>query len=151
VVGAPGENWELIPLANFVRWSGAVHVYRRANNRWVRVQVLVFNDPAQPSFGRIGFGSEIATNGRYFWITSPNANSQFSSEIQEGPALLYRWNAGRLEFVARGPNSMSGGGIDMTRRYVIEGDNWSSRLFHFEGAHITDLSTLVPTDTDITD
>ena len=39
----------------------------------------------------------------------------------------------------------------MTRRYVIEGDNWSSRLFHFEGAHIIDLSAFVPTDTDSAD
>ena len=151
VVGAPGENQEFIPLENSVRWGGAVHVYLRANNRWVRVQRLASNDPAQPSFGLVGFGSEIETNGRYIWITAPSAHSQFSSEIQEGPASLYRWKARRLEFVARGPDSKPEGGIDMTRRYVIEGDIYESRIHNIEGAHITDLTTFAPTDTEIAD
>ena len=128
-----------------------MHVYHRAKNGWVRVQRLASNDPAQPSYGLVGFGWDIATNGRYFWITSPLAHSQFFSEVQMGPASLYRWNAGRLEFVARGPDSTPDGGIDMTRRYVIEGDIYRFSPHHFEGAHIIDLSTLVPTDTDIAD
>jgi hypothetical protein len=33
----------------------------------------------------------------------------------------------------------------MTRRYVIEGDIYGS-IHQLEGAHITDLSTLVPRD-----
>jgi hypothetical protein len=150
VVGAPSENTELIPEENFVRWGGAVYVYRRVNDRWVRVQRLASNDPAQPSYGLVGFGAEIVTNGRYFWITSPNTHDQFASVVQSGPASLYRWNAGRLEFVALGPDSLPGGGIDMTRRYVIEGDIYGS-IHQLEGAHITDLSTMVPADTDIAD
>jgi hypothetical protein len=150
VVGAPGENLEFILQENGVRWGGAVHVYRRANNRWVHVQRLASNDPAQPSYGLVGFGSEIVTNARYFWITAPGAHDQFASTVQEGPASLYRWNAGHLELVTYGGDSLPRGGIDMTRRYVIEGDIYGG-IAQLEGAHVVDLSTLVPSDIDLAD
>jgi hypothetical protein len=150
VVGAPGEDQELIPEENAVRWGGAAHVYRRAKDRWVHVQRLATNEAAQPSSGLVGFGSEITTNGRYFWITAPYAHDKFASVVQSGPASLYRWSAGHLEFVAHGPESLPGGGIDMTRRYVIEGDIYGS-IHQLEGAHVTDLSTMVPTDTEMAD
>ena len=151
VVGAAGEDLEYILEENGVRWGGAVYVYHRVNNRWVGVQRLASNDPAQPSYGLVGFGSKIVTNGRYFWITAPGAHSQFASEIQEGPASLYRWNDGHLEFVAHPGNSLPRGGIDMSRRYVIEGDIYEGAYFQLEGAHIIDLSPVVPTDTDLAD
>ncbi len=151
VIGAPGENQEV--QENSFLWSGAVHVYRhvhshvhgQVHNRWVRVQRLASNDPAQPSYALVGFGSEIETNGRYFWITAPRDHDQSASTVQSGPASLYRWNAGRLELVAHGPNSLPRGGIDMSRRYVIEGDIHGS-IHQLEGAHIIDLSTVVPTE-----
>jgi len=148
VVGSPGENLEL--QENSFRWGGAVYVYHRANHCWVRVQRLAANDPAQPSYGLVGFGSEIVTNGRYFWITAPSAHDQNASEVQHGPASLYRWNAGHLEFVAFGGDSMPQGGIDMSSRYVIEGDIYGS-IHQLEGAHIVDLSTVVPADTEVVD
>jgi hypothetical protein len=148
VVGSPGENLEL--QENSFLWGGAVYVYHRANHCWVRVQRLASNDPAQPSYGLVGFGSEIVTNGRYFWITSPSAHDQNASEVQHGPASLYRWNAGQLEFVAFAGDSMPQGGIDMSRRYVIEGDIYGS-IHQLEGAHIVDLTTVVPADAVIAD
>jgi hypothetical protein len=143
VVGAPVEDQALED--NSFLWSGAVYAYRRMNDRWVRVQRLAASDPAQPSYGLVGFGSEIVTNGRYVWITSPHEHDQNASTVQMGPASLYRWNSGHLEYVTDGPDSLPQGGIDMTRRYVIEGDIYGS-IHQLEGAHITDLSTLVPRD-----
>jgi hypothetical protein len=143
VVGAPLENQEL--LENSFLWSGAVHVYLRVNGHWVRVQRLASNDPAQPSYALVGFGSQVVTSGGYVWITAPYEHEQNASTVQNGPASLYRWNAGRLEFVGHFGNSLPGGGIDMTRRYVIEGDIFDGALAHFEGAHIIDLATIVPT------
>ena len=149
VVGAPIENQEL--LENSFLWSGAVHVYLRVNGRWVRVQRLASNNPAQPSYALVGFGSQVVTSGGYVWITAPYEHEQNASTVQNGPASLYRWNAGRLEFVGHFGNSLPGGGIDMTRRYVIEGDIFDGALAHFEGAHIIDLSTLVPVQTNSAD
>lgn len=143
VVGAPLENQEL--LENSFLWSGAVHVYLRVNGRWVRVQRLVSNNPDQPSYALVGFGSEIVTNGGFVWITSPLEHDQNASTVQHGPASLYRWNAGRLQFVGHLGNALPGGGIDMSQRYVIEGDIVDNVFFHSEGAHIIDLTTIVPT------
>lgn len=146
VVGAPSEDQEYDLEANGVRWSGAVHVYRRAHHRWVHVQKLATNDLEQPSYGSVQFGREVITNGRDVWITAPYSNEQWASTLQEGPAALYRWNEGRLEYVMDGPSSYPEGAIDMTRRYLIEGDvlNYPA----LDGAHIVDLNPTAPTDTE---
>ena len=141
LVGAPGEDEQYEYLENLILWRGAVYVYLHSKDHWVRVQRLASNDPAQPSYHHVGFGQEILMSGSNVWITAPWSNLQNSSELQIGRSSLYRWNGGRLEFVGHGPNSWPEGGIDMTRRYVIEGDIWHDRLFHNEGAHITEIST----------
>jgi hypothetical protein len=142
VVGAPWEGES--SHDNLTDFAGAVHVYRRAHDGWVRVQRLATNEPGVQG-GLVGFGTAIVTNGRYVWITAPYANDQFASTLQNGPASLYRWSGGHLEYVARGWNSFPVGGIDMSRRYVIEGDIYGS-IHNVEGAHIVDLGTLVPAD-----
>jgi hypothetical protein len=147
LVGAPYENEEYEDLENRELWAGAVYVYRKRSQGWTMVQRLATNEPSQPSYGRIKFGWEIVTNGRYVWITAPFAHDLFASEQQLGPASLYRWNAGELEFVAGGPNSYARGAIDMSRRYVIEGDIFSGGFQMDEGAHIVDLRSLAPADT----
>ena len=139
LVGAPDEDAQY--LDNSILWRGAVYVYLHSKDHWVRVQRLATNDPAQPSYAMVGFGQEILMSGGNVWITAPWSNLQNSSELQIGRSSLYRWNGGRLEFVAHGPSSWPEGGIDMTKRYVIEGDIWYDRLFHNEGAHITEIST----------
>jgi hypothetical protein len=144
VVGAPSEDQEV--QDNSFLWGGAVYVYHRANDGWLRVQRLAASDPAQPSYGLVGFGSQIVASGRHVWITAPTAHDQFASDVQMGPASLYRWNAGHLEYLVDGPDSMPGGAIDMSRRYVIEGDIFGG-IHNLEGAHIVDLGTLVPGDT----
>jgi len=149
LVGAPYEDQQFLPLS--ILWRGAVHVYLHTNDRWVRVQRLASNDPAQPSYAMVGFGQEILMSGGYVWITAPHGNEQNASALDIGRSSLYRWNAAaRLEFVAHGPNSWPEGGIDMTSRYVIEGDiwnGWGGQNYHREGAHITDLSPVVPIST----
>ena len=145
LVGAPYEDQQFLPLS--ILWRGAVHVYLRTNDRWVRVQRLASNDPAQPSYAMVGFGQEILMSGGYVWITAPHGNEQNVSALDIGRSSLYRWNAGRLEFVAHGPNSWPEGGIDMTSRYVIEGDILNGQIHHSEGAHIIDLSPVVPIST----
>jgi hypothetical protein len=147
LVGAPYEDQQVQYLENSILWSGAVHVYLRTNDRWVRVQRLASNVPGQPSYAHVGFGQEILMSGGYVWITAPHGNEQFISSLDIGRSSLYRWNAGRLEFVAHGPNSWPEGGIDMTSRYVIEGDILNGQIHHREGAHIIDLSPVVPIST----
>jgi hypothetical protein len=145
VVGAPVENQAL--QENSFLWGGAVHVYRRSHHRWTRVQRLAADDPAQPSYGLVGFGAGIVTNGPYVWITAPIAHDQYASDVQHGPSSLYRWNAGRLEYVVDGADDMPQGALDMSGRYVIKG-NLFGGLAQLEGADITDLATLVPTEAD---
>jgi hypothetical protein len=151
VVGSPREDLQGAGPDNSIPWSGAVYVYLRVNDRWVRVQRLASNDPAQPSYALVGFGSQIVTSGGYVWITAPYANEQWASEIQTGPASLYRWNAGRLQFVSHGPDSLPQGAIDMGSRYVIEGDILSGPIHHIERAHITDLNGFMPVVADSAD
>ncbi|HET9865640.1 MAG TPA: FG-GAP repeat protein, partial [Steroidobacteraceae bacterium] len=148
LVGAPGKDEEFDFDNNAVLWSGAVYAYRLRNHRWVQVQRLATNVPAQPSYASVQFGWEIVTNGRHVWITAPFAHDQSDSSIQAGRPALYRWNAGQLEYVIDGPDSYAEGAIDMSRRYVIESDLFNFGLQSTEGAHNVDLRTLVPTDTD---
>lgn len=150
LVGAPGEDAQYSYLDNSILWRGAVYVYLYSKDHWVRVQRLATNDPAQPSYAHVGFGQEILMSVGNVWITAPWSNMQNSSELQIGRSSLYRWKGGRLEFVAHGPNSWPEGGIDMTSRYVIEGDiwnGWGGQNYHREGAHIIDLSPVVPIST----
>ncbi|HET9864183.1 MAG TPA: hypothetical protein VFP37_12110 [Steroidobacteraceae bacterium] len=147
VVGASGENRVL--EENSFLWSGAVYVYAHARHRWARVQRPAADDPAQPSYALVGFGWEILTDGRFVWITAPFEHDQNASTVQSGPASLYRWNGRRLEFVTHASSSLPGGGSDMSRRYVIEGDIYGS-IHQLDGAHVVDLSELVrpATETD---
>jgi hypothetical protein len=144
VVGAPYENQQYDYENNLALWAGAVYVFRKAQQRWFLVQRLATNEPDQPSYGSVQLGTEIVTNGPLVWITAPFAHEQWSSEIQVGSALLYRWSAGSLEYVVDGPYSFPDGGIDMSRRYVIEGDIYNGARVTNEGAHIVDLRSLVP-------
>ncbi len=141
VVGAPGEDTVFDPNANEVLHAGAAYVYRREGNRWAQVQKLA-TDAAQPIAGLVGFGSNIATNGRFVWITAPIDPCQFASCIPGGFSSLYEWQNGQLIFIAKPADSLSaGGGLDFSRRYVIAG---SDDPFFGERANIFDLTTFAP-------
>jgi hypothetical protein len=142
IVGAPSEDVAFDPNANETLHAGAAYVYKREGNRWVQVQKLATDDPMQPVSGLVGFGSNIATNGRFVWITAPIDPCNFASCSPGGESSLYEWQNGQLVFVARPPDGVTaGGGLDFSRRYVIVGDD---NPFFGERAAIFDLTTFTP-------
>jgi hypothetical protein len=142
IVGAPNEGAVYDPESNTVSASGAAYVYRRMNGHWIQLERIGTEDPSQPSAGLHEFGARIASNGRWVWITAPSTGDSNASNVEHGPALLYRWNAGQLEFVTHLDSFTPAGGLDMSRRYVIEGNILWEVLS--DGARIVDLSTLAP-------
>ena len=148
VVGAPGE----IPEGAGGGWepydpnSGAVYVYRRQNGHWVLVQRIGTVDV--PNLDLHSFGTQIATNGRYFAITAPHNGDFTINALETGPASLFKWNGSGLDYVKRLSNVAARSAIDMSGRYVIAGgwvtDSWAS---YWEDVWIVDLNP--DTDTDV--
>jgi hypothetical protein len=112
------------------------------NHHWTQLERIGTDDPSQPTAGLHQFGKRIATNGRWVWITAPSTGDHNASNVEHGPALIYRWNAGQLELITHVDSFTPTGALDMSRRYVIEGNILSEVLS--DGARIVDLSTLAP-------
>ncbi len=154
VVGAPYEDFSYDPSFNVIVNSGAVHVYQREKNRWVQTQTISTADASSPVYGLVGFGSTLATNGHFVWITAPYANDQHYSVVQAGYSSLFRWNKSHLDIFVKAAGYTSGGGLDMSKRYVIEGFVYYA-LSASQTATIVDLrllqGSLSPDATDGTD
>ncbi len=121
VVGAPFEDFLYEDRGDLIVNSGVVHVYRRERGQWVQTQTISTADPTSPVYGLVDFGSALATNGPFVWITAPQANDQHYSVVQAGYSSLFRWDKGQLNIFKKEAAFTSGGGLDMSRRYVIEG------------------------------
>ncbi len=142
IVGAPNEDTAVDINANEVLHAGAAYVYRREGNRWTQMQKLATDDPTQPIAGLAGFGSNIVTNGRFAWITAPIDPCLHSTCIPGGDSALYQWQNGQLAFVAKPAGGFTaGGGLDISRRYVIVGTD--DPIFG-EHANILDLTAFAP-------
>ena len=144
VVGAPYEDAVNDVNADLTVNAGAVHVYRRENDQWVETQKISTVDPTSPVAGLVTFGAAMVTNGRYVWITAPQPNDNHASFVRAGYSSLFRWDEGQLVIFQPEAHFTSGGGLDMSRRYVIEG--YGDQNFG-ESAIIEDLSLLQGSDT----
>jgi hypothetical protein len=123
VVGAPGEGTYIDTIFNTTVNAGTVHVYRREHDHWVQVQTI--SGLTAPSFspGLASFGTKIATNGRFVWIQAPQDPEGCASCQPGGVSNLYEWENGQLVLAAGPLDWTVGGGLDMSRRYVIEGND----------------------------
>jgi FG-GAP repeat protein len=121
VVGAPYADSRVDNGFPAVLNSGAAYVYTKQGNRWLLTQKLATDDPASPVTGLVGFGTNVATNGRYVWIQAPYANDFNVSTVQVGYSTLFRWNRDQLELFRSRVSDTSAGGLAMSNRYVIEG------------------------------
>ncbi len=138
VVGAPAEDSTYDPNFNSTLYAGAVYVYvyEQRNGRWVLRQRIATDDPTSPVAGLVGFGSQIATNGRYVWITAPDANDHNFSTRPANYSTLFRWDERELTITLPRAYFANVGGLDMSRRYVLQADG---DPIYGETAQILDL------------
>jgi hypothetical protein len=147
IVGAPAEGTFIDTLFNVTVNAGTVHVYRREHGHWVQVQTLAANDPSEPIDGLAAFGSDIVSNGRFVWITAPQDPESCASCAPVGYSSLYEWENGQLVYVQSaglrlsGNYATGGGGLDISRRYVIVG---SDDINFGNHAAIFDLALVEP-------
>jgi hypothetical protein len=107
------------------------------------VQVQTISGIGLPAVapGLASFGTTIATNGRFVWITAPQDPEGCASCQPGGYSTLFEWESGQL-VVAQGMTDYTvGGGLDMSRRYVVEGNDEQNFGNH---AVIVDLTLVAP-------
>ena len=143
IVGAPEEGTTPVSVMGTTAPAGAAYVYRHKGDRWVQTQVIEETDLLPVTPGLSLFGSAIATNGRFVVVNAPQDAESCASCRPGSFSSLVQWENGQLVNIPS-QNEFAitaGGGLSMSRRYVIVGDE--DQIF---GNHavILDLTTVAP-------